>query len=148
MLRYNEVLRKVRDSDHYSTPESFYKKIDNEFHFTFDPCPLKCTEFDGLQIPWRGIIFCNPPYSHVGDWLKKAIEEIKAGNCRKAVFLIPLRTDSWYWHHEILNNAAEVRIIQGRLKFGNKKDVAPFPVALVIFDTLLKGNPKLMSYLK
>lgn len=147
-LKYKQLFSGGRDSDHYSTPVDFYNKLDKEFHFTFDPCPLKCTEFDGLQIPWRGYIFCNPPYSDVGNWLNKGINEIKAGNCKKAVFLIPLRTDALYWHDEILNFAAEIRLVKGRLTFGNKKDVAPFPVALVIFDTYLRGNSKLLSYMK
>lgn len=36
------------------TPEGFYKQLDDEFHFDFDPCPLNPNpEHDGLSIDWR-----------------------------------------------------------------------------------------------
>jgi hypothetical protein len=34
------------------------------------------------------------------------------------------------------------------LRFGDNKDLAPFGVALIVFDDELKGNPKLTSYEK
>ena len=35
-------------NDHYATPRDLYAKLDDEFHFDFDPCPLHST-FDGLD---------------------------------------------------------------------------------------------------
>lgn len=39
--------------DDWKTPKEFYDKLDQEFHFDFDPCPLK-SSFDGLAISWGG----------------------------------------------------------------------------------------------
>jgi hypothetical protein len=37
-------------------------------------------------------------------------------------------------------------LVRGRLRFGNKKDLAPFGVALIVFDKTLSGSAKLLSY--
>lgn len=75
----------------------------------------------------------NPPYGRaIGDWLKKAYEESKQPNT-KVVCLIPSRTDTKYWHDYCMK-ASEIRLVKGRLKFGDSKNSAPFPSALVIFD--------------
>lgn len=48
--------------------------------------------------------------------------------------LIPARTDTRWWHEFIGNNPnASVHFIKGRLKFGNAKNSAPFPSAIVTF---------------
>jgi site-specific DNA-methyltransferase (adenine-specific) len=147
-LRFNKVLANTRESDHYCTPKDFYDKLNNEFQFTFDPCPLRCEDFNGLEVDWNGVVYCNPPYSHIEVWLEKGLNEIRKGNAEKVVYLIPLRTDSWYWHNKILAFSEEVRLVRGRLRFGNKKDLAPFGVCLIIFDNKLTGNSKLKSYEK
>jgi site-specific DNA-methyltransferase (adenine-specific) len=97
-LRFNKVLANTRESDHYYTPKDFYEQVNKEFNFDFDPCPLRHdTEvWNGLEVDWNGSVYVNPPYSHIEVWLQKGIEEIKKGNANKVVYLIPLRTDSWY----------------------------------------------------
>ena len=49
----------------------------------------------------------------------------------KTCLLLPARTDTKWFH--MLNNLLFTRIvfIQGRLKFGNSKNSAPFPSMLV-----------------
>ena len=59
-------------SGNWSTPQDFFDKLDEEFHFTLDPCAddlnHKCEKYyteeqDGLKQDWSGeIVFCNPPY--------------------------------------------------------------------------------------
>jgi hypothetical protein len=39
-------------------------------------------------------------------------------------------------------------LVRGRLRFGEKKDLAPFGVAVIVFDKNLSGNAKLKSYEK
>ena len=79
-------------------------------------------------------------------WIEKGLNEIRKGNAERVVYLIPLRTDSWYWHNKILAFSEEVRLVRGRLRFGEKKDLAPFGVAVIVFDKNLSGNSKLLSY--
>ena len=40
-------------NQNWQTPDDVYKKLDDEFHFDFDPCPPNPT-FDGLSIEWGG----------------------------------------------------------------------------------------------
>jgi len=46
--------------------------------------------------------------------------------------LIPSRTDTKYFHDYIYQRT-EIRFVKGRLKFGDRKNAAPFPSMLVIF---------------
>jgi hypothetical protein len=118
-------------SDHWYTPESVYKALDDEFKFTFDPCPLQST-VDGSKIEWNGRVYCNPPYSKIDEFLKRGLYHLANGECELLVYLIPSRTDT-KWFHEYCLKAEEIRFIKGRLKFGGSKNSAPFPSMLVIF---------------
>ena len=51
-----------------------------------------------------------------------------------AVYLIPARTDTRWFHEICLPFAKEIRFIMGRLRFGDGKYPAPFPSMLVIFE--------------
>jgi len=51
-----------------------------------------------------------------------------------AVCLVPARTDTKWWRDYCMNSS-EIRLIAGRLKFGNCKNSAPFPSAIIIFGT-------------
>ncbi len=43
---------------HENTPKAFYNQLNEEFHFTFDPCPPN-PSFDGLNVDWKGNIYIN-----------------------------------------------------------------------------------------
>lgn len=116
-------------TDDWSTPKDVYRTLDAEFGFDFDPCPLH-SNFDGLSMEWGWVSFVNPPYSNIKDWCRKAYDEWKKG--KTVVMLIPSRTDTKYWHDYIMK-ASEIRFIRGRLKFGDSKNSAPFPSAIIIF---------------
>jgi site-specific DNA-methyltransferase (adenine-specific) len=51
-----------------------------------------------------------------------------------AVFLIPARTDTRWFHEIVMPYAKEIRFIKGRLKFGGAKNSAPFPSMIVVFE--------------
>lgn len=76
-------------------------------------------------------MFCNPPYSDISNWVKKAFYETRTDNTL-VVLLIPSRTDTRYFHNYIYQRS-EIRFVKGRLKFGEGKNSAPFPSMLVIF---------------
>ena len=118
--------------DNWKTPDDVYDKLNEEFHFDFDPCPLnEKPDFDGIEIEWGNVNFVNPPYSKISNWCKKAYEEFKKG--KTVVLLIPSRTDTKYWHDYIMK-ATEIRFIKGRLKFGDSKNSAPFPSCIVVYN--------------
>ena len=138
----------------WETPQNLFDKLDKEFNFTLDVCATdetaKCNNYftpkeNGLIQEWRGNCWMNPPYGReIGIWIKKAWEESKKE--AKVVCLIPARTDTKYWHEYIFTYAAEIRFIKGRIKFGNSKNSAPFPSALVIFDKEVI-NQKVTTYI-
>jgi site-specific DNA-methyltransferase (adenine-specific) len=63
----------------------------------------------------------------VRAFLERALE------AEVAVFLIPARTDTRWFHEIVLPYAAEIRFIKGRLKFSGAKNSAPFPSMIVVF---------------
>lgn len=113
--------RNIAHSDNWATPNWFYKKLDDEFHFDFDPCPLHIGEItpdkDGLLITWGGCNFINPPYSRAlkEAFVIRAIEESKKGSI--CVMLLPVSTSTKLFHKHILPNAKEIRFIEGRISF-------------------------------
>ena len=130
--------------DDWETPKDLFRKLDEEFHFTLDPCATpqtaKCKKFytknnDGLRQSWAGeVVFMNPPYGRqIAKWVKKAWEESKKG--ATVVALLPARTDT-NWFHDYVLNKAEIRFIRGRVYFrqdGGLVDRAPFPSMIVIY---------------
>lgn len=119
-----------RKSDHWGTPPEVYDPLHAEFGFTFDPCPLKSDE-DGLKRAWSGRVFCNPPYSNIAGFIKKAIWHLHTGDVQLAVFLVPARTDT-AWFHDYCYGKAEIRFCRGRIKFNGARWTAPFPSMVII----------------
>ena len=101
--------------DNWATPKDVYNKLDYEFHFDFDPCPLNYKE-DGLTRKWGKRNFINPPYSRKlkEGFIKRAFEEGKKGNL--CVMLLPVSTSTKIFHEIILPNA-EIRFWKGRINF-------------------------------
>ena len=123
-------------SQHWATPKELYDALDAEFHFNDDPCPLNPIE-DGLNREWGSRTYCNPPYGReIGKWLLAAYSESLQG--KTVVCLIPSRTDTRWWHDYVMK-AQEIRFLKGRLKFGDSKNSAPFPSAVVVFK-VIKGE--------
>ena len=130
-------------SNEWATPQYLFNILNNEFHFTLDPCATldnaKCSKFytiadNGLKHSWsKDIVFMNPPYGgNTGKWIEKAWYEGQEGAV--VVCLIVSSTDRSYWHDYIFPYASEIRWIRGRLTFGVAKSTAPFASAIVIFD--------------
>ncbi len=111
--------RNIEHKDDWATPKDFYDKLNEEFHFDFDPCPFQCdTEvFNGLETKWGKSNFINPPYSRTlkEAFIKKAIEHAKDGNA--CVMLLPVSTSTKIFHEYILPNKKEIRFVKWRLKF-------------------------------
>lgn len=115
----------------WPTPKALYQALDAEFHFNFDPCPIE-GDADGtarLLNSWQGKrVFCNPPYGpEIRDFLECW------SDADVAVYLLPARTDTRWFHDVCLPFAKEIRFIRGRLRFGEAENSAPFPSMIVVF---------------
>jgi phage N-6-adenine-methyltransferase len=139
------------------TPLDLYRELDEEFHFVTDPCAepsnrLHCKIFytrkdNGLEKPWYGNVFVNPPYwrsgKNVGKWVAKCAEYATSGQ-GTAVMLLPARiSNSWFYnytwdeHKYKHRDGVEFRPIRKRLEFENPlysvNNSAPFPLMVVVF---------------
>ncbi len=127
-------------TNEWATPQWLFDALNAEFGFTLDPgsthenakcaCHFTAKE-NGLEQDWSNeIVFMNPPYgSQIKLWMKKAHCESLQGAV--VVCLVPARTDTSWWHCYAMRG--EIRLLRGRLKFGNSDNSAPFPSAIVIF---------------
>jgi site-specific DNA-methyltransferase (adenine-specific) len=128
------------ETDMWATPQDFFDKLNFIYSFTLDPCSTKdnakCSHFfteqdNGLNQDWAGHrVFMNPPYGRtIGQWMKKAYEESLKGAL--VVCLVPARTDTAWWHNFAIKG--DIEFLRGRLRFGDAKNSAPFPSAVVVF---------------
>jgi len=150
---FNEGLRSSAQ-DTWTTPRSTYDELDREFRFTLDAAALQGSTLvpenwygpdhpepsrrDALLTNWTadsngGAVWLNPPYGRaIKSFMAKANEESQGGV--RVVCLVPARTDTQWWWDSVIHH--EVRFIKGRLKFGNQKNSAPFPSAIVVMGVL------------
>lgn len=160
--------KKSTSHDNWRTPPEFFKVCDQEFDFVLDACAsfenklVDCNDLihedylgldnsvpsrrDALVTDWLpadkwGAIWCNPPYSRIGEFVAKAYEQSQKHGITVCV-LIPAYTDPRYWSDYVMR-AHEVRFLKGRLSFldedGLKRTSARFPSVLVVFKKI-KGR--------
>lgn len=128
-----------QDTDEWATPQWLFDALDKEFGFTLDPCSdgsnARCPKFysvrdSGLLKDWGSeTVFMNPPYSQCLTWMHKAYAAAQQG--ATVVCLVPARTDTAWWHRYAMKG--EIRLLRGRLKFGDAQNSAPFPSAVIVF---------------
>ncbi|MGI8942736.1 MAG: DNA N-6-adenine-methyltransferase [Qipengyuania sp.] len=120
------------DRDSRFTPPDFMASIYAAFgQVDLDPCAHQLSPVvahrrivlseggDGLVDDWSGrLAFVNPPFSELLKWLRRAHDQWKAGNVETVVCLVPVRTDS-AWFHNTLSAVADIYLLQGRVRFLN-----------------------------
>lgn len=136
--------RNLNHKDDWGTPKKIYDKLNEEFNFDFDPCPLQhdTEEWDGLKVEWGQRNFINPPYSRLlkEAFILKAIEESKKG--KLCVMLLPVSTSTKIFHEHVLPNKKDIRFFKGRIKFSGVNTFGEFvenkpgmhDSMLVVFD--------------
>lgn len=128
-------------TDDWATPQHLFDDWNSVYKFDVDVCASPTNakvakyftkEQDGLAQDWGNQrCWMNPPYGReIGKWMKKAYESSKQG--ATVVCLVPARTDTAWWHDYAAKGT--VHFLRGRLKFGNAKNSAPFPSAVVVFN--------------
>lgn len=128
------------------TPPEFMDAIYAAFGaIDLDPCAheqspvvahnriIKSEGGDGLIDDWFGrTAFVNPPYSELLLWLRRAHEQWSEGKVQTVVCLIPVRTDSSFFH-ETLQPVADIYLLQGRVRFLDMRGKAqPTPFSLML----------------
>ena len=136
--------------NNYKTPPVLYQKALDRWRidkFSLDTCcsdnniPARwyCVHgtLDGLLANWSNYSWCNPPYNECKKWIEKAYKENLKGY--KVALLIPVRTETKYWHDYILNNPrVTIEWLRKGYKFLNKDNeemgVFKNALALVYFE--------------
>lgn len=147
--------KKTNSHDSWLTPPELFKTLNEEFQFDLDAaassenalCPDFLTESDNALITsWSAkSVWCNPPYSLIGPFVKRAFEQ-SLEQKNTVVILIPTYTDPKYWR-DYVTKAHEIRHLVGRLQFldgacaggPQKKQSARFPSTVVVFK-YIKGE--------
>lgn len=123
--------KEIRDL--WMTPKFVFDYYDRRFGFYMDVAASKenslCEHYysvdhDSLSddCSWDGVCWCNPPYSKIMPWVKKAIDEMERGSV--TVMLIPADT-SVKWFKLAYENCTECHFISGRLSFINEETKQP-----------------------
>ena len=130
-----------KPTDEYSAPQWLYDLYDRSYHFTCDVAASgrnhKHRNYftrgdDALSKRWYGVLWCNPPYSNVGPWVKKAYEASLDGAI--VVMLLPCWMAQWFFDYVL--PYADIHYLRGRLKYelpNGTKFTAYFDSMLVTF---------------
>lgn len=126
----------IQEKRYWLTPPELYSKLDQEFHFDFDPCKYPKT-WDGLKINWMNMNYVNPPFrSKDGSptaFVRKAIQEQQKGNSS----FLTLPTQSYV--NLLLEAGAELRSL-GRVKWLEVETKEPMKGPSSITGFFLKGK--------
>lgn len=94
--------------------------------FDLDPCgcaqqpgwlaesvkKVYCPPQDGLALPWRGRVWCNPPYgANVGAWAAKLAQH------GRGLLLIFARTETSAWQDTVWPTGSAFLFMKGRISF-------------------------------
>ena len=130
--------------DCWSTPSEVFQALNAEFNFTVDVAAsaenthcqeyidetenaLGCREWAPdfyLDSPAGHYVWCNPPYSDIMPWVKKAAEQSKRNGI--GVVMLVMADTSVGWYAEAIKTCQEVRFVTGgRLAFINPETKQP-----------------------
>lgn len=142
--------------DRATHPDDFAKWDAEYGPFTLDaaaaPHNAKVAKFytradNGLAQSWQGeTVWCNPPYSNLGDWLAKAWDE--HFRAKRIVMLLPAnRVEQKWWQEHVEpyrdrpGSPLRVHFLPGRLRFIKPgateikpNERPPFGCCLLVWD--------------
>ena len=79
---------------------------------------------DGLQLPWYGNIWVNPPFPWE-PWVEKLIAELARGRVDNIIALCTTRVTTAKYFHPMVSKADAVLKMMGRIQFWGPKAGAP-----------------------
>jgi len=149
------------DRDSRFTPPDFLANIYAAFgEIDLDPCGHNLSPVvanrrivldeggDGLVDDWSGkTVFLNPPFSELLKWLRRAYLQWQAGNVETVICLVPVRTDS-PWFHDTLSPHADIYLLRGRVRFVDprgKGQHTPFSLMILTLGASAEQRTRLAA---
>jgi len=132
-----------KKNDDVATPPAFYKYLDDMFHFDYDPCPLHGV--DAFTRPWGQRNYVNPPYSNIEPFMKAAVEHNHLDDAL-SVFLVPVRSNTNYWHRWVYPHASQIWFLKGGIQFVGYNTRFPLALCIVIFGEWKQGIERHSQY--
>ena len=80
---------------------------------------------NGLNYPWGGKVWLNPPFSEWSQWVGKTLNEWASGRIEEMCVLAAMRTLSAQYFAPLLECCGAMCVIRGRLRFGGKAGESP-----------------------
>jgi site-specific DNA-methyltransferase (adenine-specific) len=151
------VMFSAATGDH-ETPDDLFDQLDAEFHFGLDAAANEANHKVGRWLGpgglapdalapdanWRVLamgkpVWLNPPYGRdLGRWITKVAEEVVLHGAT-VVMLLPARTDT-KWFHDLVWRGAEIRFLEGRVRFKGSTAGAPFPSLIAVLRPQAGGR--------
>src|SRR6266567_3336565 len=118
--------------DEWYTPSEYVEVVRDVFGGVIDLDPASCIEAqatvqakryytkedDGLQQPWRGRVFLNPPYSNPTPFVDRLIEHHEVGDVPEAILLVNADSSA-KWFHRALRACSAMCFSSSRIKFNH-----------------------------
>lgn len=109
-------------TDEWLTPPGIIDALGGSGSFGLDPCsPLErpwataqhhlTVADDGLDSPWDGRVWLNPPYSDVEPWMQRLAEH------GRGTALVFARCETTWWFRWVWPHADAMLFLAGRLSF-------------------------------
>jgi phage N-6-adenine-methyltransferase len=134
--------RSQSSGDEYTTPDAVFIVYDKIYGFTLDACATPrnhkvrhyyTLKTNALIQPWRGTVWCNPPYNNLYSWVQKAYQSALDG--ATVVMLLPSWTGEDWFHDFCVHS--EITLLRGRVRFnghnGKKGYQAKFGSMICVF---------------
>lgn len=141
MAMYGETVRGCSGDNEWHTPASVIDLVRDVLgSIDLDPASnadaqriIRANRFytiadSGLDRPWTGRVFCNPPYAAIiiAQFVAKLLAEYRAGRVTAAILLTNNSTDA-VWFHEAMAVAEVVCFTLGRIKFEKPSGIVGAP---------------------
>jgi DNA (cytosine-5)-methyltransferase 1 len=113
------------DRDCWQTPADFFAAVNARFRFNLDVCATaenaKCKDFISPEenaladwCNWYGTAWCNPGFSSLTPWMKKAVESTRRGT---TVCVLSHASHTAQWAQFAMKHATELWLPCPRIQF-------------------------------
>ena len=128
-----------KNTDEWETPNAVFKLAEKRYgSFLFDVAAQKhnskCLYYssDSLHIDWTQNNWCNPPFSLIGEFIDKAVQEACLG---KHTTMICKAATETKWFLKAVKHAKEIVFLTPRVHYIGAGKSAPFASCFIRFDS-------------